>query len=68
MTSQAKANKRYYNHNKEKIKERSREYYQRNKEKQKEQTRLRNIQKKEGAYKWFYKVVTAYLPYEQGKK
>jgi len=68
MRPQSRTNKRYIERNKEKVKKQRAEYYQLKKEYFKEKRRLRNIKIREGAYKWYNKVVTGYLPYEQGRK
>ena len=68
MSAQAKANKTYVERNREKINRLQRKYYQLTKEKQAEQQRIRNIKKREGAYKWYNKIVTGYLNYEQGRR
>ena len=60
--------RRYIRNNKEAVKKRSREYYQRTKERQKKIFQTRYIQTRDGAYRWFNKIVTGYLPYEQGDK
>jgi len=68
MRPQSRVNKRYIERNKEKVKEQRKRYYQLKKEYFAEKQRIRNIQKREGAYRWFNKIVTGYLPYDQGNK
>ena len=68
MNAQSRANKRYIEKNREAVLKGQREYYQKNKEKAANYQRERNKIKREATYKWFNKIVTGYLPYEQGRK
>ena len=66
--SQLNASKRNYERNKERRKRQMKELYRKDKEKSNKVMGERYKVTKKGADKWNFKIVSGYLPYEQGIK